>query len=335
MQIKEITNKDIWEDFCKKAKEKTFTHSYNWGVFNEKMGNKIWRFGIYEKDLIAIFLVIKTIAKRGNYLLVPMGPIIINNKNTLKIILLKLKELAKKENIDFIRFAPILLNTPENKKIFKDLGFKESPMHVHPEYTWELDITLDEEKLLQNMRKGTRYLIKQGLKNNDLKIEKSTEIHDLKYFNDVYKITAKRHDFTPFSMKYLENELLSFKKDNQILILNAKYKNEVIASAMIIFWSNIAFYHQGASSQKYPKIPGSYLIQWTAIQEAKKRNCHTYNFWGISKEKGNHPWAGLTLFKKGFSGSSKEYVKTQDYKIKFKYHFIKLFETLRKIKRNL
>ena len=44
---------------------------------------------------------------------------------------------------------------------------------------------------------------------------------------------------------------------------------------------------------------------------------------------------GLTSFKKGFSGYAKEYVRTQDYKISFKYYLIRAFETLRKTKRNL
>ncbi|MDD4661945.1 MAG: peptidoglycan bridge formation glycyltransferase FemA/FemB family protein [Candidatus Pacebacteria bacterium] len=342
METREIKDKETWENFCLKAKEKTFTHSYNWGIFNEKMGDKVFRMGIYDNDLIAVFLIIKTIAKRGKYLLLPMGPIIKDGSNEKAIIeetLSSLKNIASKEKVDFIRMAPILLNTEENVRIFKDLGFIDAPMHVHPELTFELDIRDEEEKILQNMRKTTRYLIRQGLKNEELSIEKSTSPNDLKYFNEVYEITAKRHNFTPFSMKYLENELSSFKEDDQVLILNAKYNGEVIASAMIIFWSNIAFYHQGASSQKYPKIPASYLLQWEAIKEAKKRNCHTYNFWGIAKEedihKKNHPWAGLTLFKKGFSGYSKEYVKAQDYKITSKYYLTRIFEILRKIKRNL
>ena len=342
MEIKEITDKAIWENFCLAANEKTFTHSYNWGIFNEKMGDKIWRMGAYDADLAAVLLVIKITARRGTYLLVPMGPIIKeggDKKNIIEKFLSKLKELANIEKVDFIRFAPILINNEENRKIFKDLGFKEAPMHVHPEFTWELDITPEEEELLQNMRKTTRYLIRQGIKNNDIEIEKSTDVKDLKYFNEVYEVTARRHNFTPFSIKYLENELFSFKDDDQVLILNAKYRGEVIASAMIIFWSKIAFYHQGASSQKYPKIPASYLIQWEAIKEAKKRGCHTYNFWGIARDEEinnkNHPWVGLTLFKKGFSGYSKEYVRTNDYKISFKYYLIRIFEILRKIKRNL
>jgi len=343
MQTKKINDKTEWEEFCLKCKEKTFTQSYNWGTFNELMGDKIWRFGIYENNnLIAIFQLMKTKARRGTYITIPMGPIIKNQEETnsvLKQTLLKTKEIAKQEKADFIRWAPILKNTKENVEIFKTLGLKNAPIHIHPELTWELDITPDEETLLKGMRKTTRYLIRQGIKNNDLEIIKSTNSEDVKEFNNVYKITAERHNFTPFSVKYLTNELNAFKKDNEVLIFLAKYKGEIIASSMIIFWSGIGFYHQGASSQKHPKIPASYLMQWEAIKEAKQRNCKKYNFWGIAKDKEikdkNHPWAGLTLFKKGFGGYNTEYIKTQDFGLTWKYPLIKLFEKLRKRKRNL
>jgi hypothetical protein len=42
---KENIDKTTWESFCSNAKEKTFTHSYSWGIFNEKMGDKVWRLG--------------------------------------------------------------------------------------------------------------------------------------------------------------------------------------------------------------------------------------------------------------------------------------------------
>ena len=35
-------------------------------------------------------------------------------------------------------------------------------MHVHPEFTWELDITPEEEELLQNMRKDNKIFNQAG-----------------------------------------------------------------------------------------------------------------------------------------------------------------------------
>jgi lipid II:glycine glycyltransferase (peptidoglycan interpeptide bridge formation enzyme) len=343
LEIREIENKQIWENFLQQEKEKTFLQSWNWGEFQKIMGNKIWRFGISgkEKELVAVSLVVKVEAKRGNFLFLPHGPIIKSQISNLKsqifeIFLKKLKEIAKKEGCDFIRIAPVWKRVKENIEIFKNLGFKEAPLHVHPELTWELDITLPEEKLLMQMRKTTRYLIRQGLKNPDLKIESSQRMEDVEIFNQLYQQTVERHGFTPFSLDFLKNEVLAFLPDNQVSILLGKYKNEIVCGGIFIFWQKIAFYHHGASSLKYPKLPASYLLMWEAIKEAKKRKCEKFNFWGIApKEKKNHPWKGLSLFKKGFGGSEKEYVKTQDFPLTSKYWLCYLVEKLRKIKRGL
>jgi len=357
LQIKEITQKEIWEDFLLGCKEKTFLDSWNWGEFQKKMGEKIWRLGVFEsltsgvKPLI-IALVIKIKAKRGSFLFVPHGPVIKNGRGRVssifEILLEELKEIAKKENCSFIRIAPIWERNQENIKIFQDLGFRQAPIHMHPEITWELDIKPSEQELLINMRKTTRYLIRQAQKNKALEIIQSNKIESLEKFNQLYQETKDRHHFVPFSLNYLKNEFLSFVPDNEISILLGKYKSEIISSAMIIFWQGIGFYHQGASSQKYSKIPVSYLLQWEAIREAKKRGCKIYNFWGIAPlfeetKSGNskfqipknHPWYGLTLFKMGLGGYKKEYVKTQDLALSSKYWLTYIIEKLRKKKRGL
>jgi len=356
MEIKEITDKKTWEGFLEKCKEKTFLQSFNWGEFNKMMGNKIWRLGIYEipnskfqiPNLLGVALVIKISAKRGTFLFVPHGPIMKFDVRSSKLEVLRnflneLKKLAKKEKCDFIRIAPILEKNEEDERIFKELGFREAPTHIHPEITWELDISKSEDEILKGMRKTTRYLIRQALKNKEIEILKSEKIEDLEEFNKIYQETAKRHHFVPFSFDYLENEFLAFKDDKQILIILGKYKGEVVSGGVFVFWQNIGFYHHGASSQKYPKIPVSYLVIWEAIKEAKNRGCEKFNFWGIAPLKNSkfqipnpkHPWAGLTLFKMGFGGEKKEYVKTQDFPISKKYWICYLIEKIRKKKRGL
>jgi hypothetical protein len=68
--------------------EKTFCHSWNWGEFNNLMGDNVWRFGVFDGDLIAVFQVIKIKARRGSFLFVPHGPIFLNqgNKELMEII---------------------------------------------------------------------------------------------------------------------------------------------------------------------------------------------------------------------------------------------------------
>lgn len=338
MKIKIIENKQEWENFLKPIKEKTFLHSWNWGRFNEMMNFKIWRFGIFDnKELKGVFLTIKIKAKRGTLLFIPHGPLIkegFSKKEALILVLKELKVLAKEEKAFFIRVAPLWEDKPENRKIFLDLGFRLAPIHIHPEITWELNLLPKEEELLMAMRKTTRYLIRQGLKNKNLKIEKTTDGGRIKEFISLYKKTAQRQAFVPFSSVYLKNEFLAFAPDNQILIFLAYYQDKPLAGAMIVFWQKRAFYHQGASVPT--KIPASYLLQWEAIREAKTRGCEIYNFWGIAPEnKKTHPWQGLSFFKKGFGGYKKQYLPTFDYILSPLYWFNFIIEKIRKKKRGL
>ncbi len=198
----------------------------------------------------------------------------------------------------------------------------------------------------------------------------------LNEFWNIYQQTADRENFVPFSRKFIENEFEAFNKTGNTLILLGKESNaqrkpgvenqglptraeiqqgkpidrallgndlrqnlvsekKTTAAALIIFTKHCGFYHQGATT--HSKIPVSYLLQWKAIQEAKKRGCRLYNFWG-TLQPGRTPknWYGLTLFKQGFGGFQTDYIPTQDYIINpFSYSLNFLYEQYLKWKRGV
>ncbi len=343
IRIEEIKNKEIWECFLLGCKEKTFLQSWNWGEFQKIMGNKTWRLGIYDnensEDPVSVVLVVKVVSKRGTFLLIQHGPVVKNLKfQILNILLEKLKKIAKEENCSFIRIAPLLARNEENKKLFQNLGFRKAPMHANAyEATLKLDIVSSEEELLMKMRKTTRYLIRQALKNPEFEIIKSDQVKDIQIYDKLNQEVAKYQQFFPFSSEFIKNELDVFAKDSQVLLFFGKEQDKIVASALVVFWSGIGFYHHAALSPKYRKIPIAYLLQWEAIKEAKKQGCRQYDFWGYidPKKQPKHPWTGPTLFKMGFGGQSYEYLKTQDLPLSWKYWLTYLFEKLRKIKRGL
>jgi len=339
MKIVEVKDQKIWEDFLSEVKEKTFLNSYRWGLFNQKLENKVWYFGVSKNnDLLSLFLVVGIKAKRGSFLFLPHGPIVPEflkdqREEILRVIVEKLKEIGRKEKFDFIRVCPLWEDEKETNLIFKRLSFRDAPLHLHPEITWELEIENQrEEDLLAGMRKTTRYLVKQALKNENLKAIESEKIEDLKLFYDLYLKTAKRQRFTPFSYDYLEKEFLTFLPSKEISVILVKHKEEILAGGIFIFWQKIGFYHHGASLPS--KIPAVYLLIWEALKKAKEKGCQRFNFWGITLKK-NHPWAGLTFFKQGFGGGLKKYLKTKDFILNKKYWFNFIVEKIRKIKRRL
>lgn len=340
MFVSEIKEKMVWENFLVTKKYSLFVQSWQYGEFYRKNGEQFWIFGIYndEKELIGGSLVVSTHAKRGNFLYLPYGPVLPeNNKiDAFKIFTKYLSDFAKKENsYQFIRVSPFLEPTNENLTMFKDSGFRDAPMHILAENTWILDLTPSEDDLLQAMNKNHRNLIRRCMRDG-IKIETSNNKKELDKFRSLYDETAKRHKFHKFSKEYIENEFDVFASNNQASIFNAWLPDgRHDASAIIMYYSNMAAYRHGASLNLDHKTPTSYLIQWEAIKEAKKRGMKWYNFWGIAPNDSgkNHPFFGITHFKRGFGGFQKDLIHCQDLPLSSRYWINWTVETIRRVKR--
>jgi lipid II:glycine glycyltransferase (peptidoglycan interpeptide bridge formation enzyme) len=234
--VKPIQNKTQWENFILSQNEPPFLQSWHWGEFHQSLGDKIFRLGIFDSEkIVGAALAIRVLARRGAFLFLPYGPII-KTKNKLKFQTLTnyLKDLAEKEKCCFVRISPLLEKSEDNVKIFKDLKFRESPIHLKPETTWLLDISPDEEKILKGMRKTTRNLIRRGYREN-IQIIKSENLENLDEFYKIYQRTAKRQKFVPFSKEYLKKEFSAFIKEKRIALFFAKHKGELLSAALFIF----------------------------------------------------------------------------------------------------
>ena len=336
MIIEEITSKTIWDDFVKENKN-TFLHSWEWGEFNHELGHNVNRYGIYnEKNIAACFLLLKIVAKRGKFLFIPHGPIVKEKENESLVfdeLIPFLKKRVFETNCSFVRISPLLENNNDHQRLFKKYGFIAAPMHMHSELCWVLDLTPDENALLSEMRKTTRYLVKQQEKYGII-VTKSTSMVDFEAFYAIYLETEKRQKFVGFSKEYLRKECSIFVKSGNGAFYFAKHENKPVSSAFIITFGNSGYYHQGATILDDPKIPAAYVLQWEIIKDLKKNNFQLYNFWGISPEnKPSHPWYGLSKFKRGFGGHEIEYTHAQDLAIKPAYWTNWIIETLRRIKR--
>jgi lipid II:glycine glycyltransferase (peptidoglycan interpeptide bridge formation enzyme) len=336
--VKNIADKNIWEEFVLSKNEANFLQSWSWGEFHKALNKTINRAGFHENDkLVGVMLSIVEPARRGKYLTVPGGPIIDwQNKNVVNAFAKQIKQIAKENNCVFIRVRPQLKFDEFSKNLFKNLGFVKAPMHLHAELTSQLDIAKSEEELTMQMRKTTRYEVKKAIKEN-IKITTSTDEKDIKKFYDIQIETAKRQKFVPFSYKFLHEQFKEFTQNNNALLYKAEFEKILLAQAFVIFYGKEAVYHYGASTDEGRRFPGAYLIQWEAIKEAKKRGMTRYNFWGVAPENNaSHRFSGLSLFKRGFGGQDFEYLHAQDLIInKPKYLLNYLIESFRKIVRRV
>lgn len=333
VRLEEISDKKIWETFLlTKTDVHPFFQSWNWGEVQKNLGNSIVRFGLYDdQNLVGICLVVLLHARRGHYFHLRHGPVLLDFQKHFPQFLELFKEMTKKYDMDFLRMSPILPETFD-MPFLRNLGFRNAPIHnMDAENTCVLDLEKDEESLLAQMRKTTRYLIRKAQK-MPIEILQTKDIKDFDSFNQLYEITSKRHGFVPH--RGMREELLVFGKDDEAVLFLAKYEGKIIAGAIIIFYGDQAIYHHAASDEAFRDIPSPYLLQWEIIKEAKRRGKALYNFWGVIPEKKQkHPWQGLSLFKMGFGGIRKNAIHAQDLPLTIRYWRTYAIETAWRIKR--
>jgi lipid II:glycine glycyltransferase (peptidoglycan interpeptide bridge formation enzyme) len=331
MEIR-IINDNQWKTFVEKLSLNTFLHSLGWIDFNRQFEHKTWQLGLFQGDeLTSVAFAFKIEAKRGKFLFCPHGPQLqTNDKTEMDHWLSHLKAIAKDEGCSFVRIAPILENLDENKKLLSELGFRDAPIHMHAELTTVLDLKPDLPEILMGMRKTTRQMANKGEKmiaSGEIQVIEQDIITDELY--QVYSSTADRGGFVPFSQAYLQQEYDSFKTKEKCRILVIKHEDRILSWGLWIIAGKRAFYHQGANILD-KKIPASYISHYQGIKWAKEQGAISYDFWGVGpKDDPNHPWANISLFKRGFGGDDVSLVHTQDYPISWKYWITWAFETWR------
>lgn len=332
MTIKTIETPHTWESFISQHAPGALFQSWLWGEVEKMRGIRVVRFGIYhEENLVGIFQVIKIIARRGTFLHIRHGPIFASQKKSnWDAVLPFLKNFAKEEKAWFVRMSPQITDSLENQKLLMSLGMVPAAIHaMDGEDCWMLDIASSEEVLLAGMRKTTRYEIRRAQKLG-VEVQLSTSRDDLKYFHSLYKKTSKRHGFVPH--RGIDEEFDIWAKSNNAILLLAQHEEKTLAASIILFYGTQAIYHHSASIPSH--IPASYLLQWHAILEAKKRGKLVYNFWGIAPvDKINHPWRGITLFKKGFGGREIKFIHAHDLPVSPFYSISRTIELLRKLRK--
>lgn len=330
--LKIITDKKIWEKFLLSITPISLFQSFNFGESEKKQGVIVYRLGFYQQSkLQGIAQIFQIKSKRGNFLHLRGGPVF-KDYTKFKLFFPQLKRFAREKKADFLRISPpILVSDTKSSKVINKLGFKDVPIPLlDAEIAWMLNLKPSEEELLKQMRKTTRYLIKKAMRMR-ITVTKSREISACQDLLKLYQKMTREKGIVPH--QGILQEFIQFKKDDQALIFRAYYQNKLMGAALIIFYQDEAIYHHSAHI-KDNQIPASYLIQWEAIKEAKKRNKKKYNFFGIEPE-GNpkHPWYGLSLFKKGFGGKMRQFIQAKDYPLTLFYYKTYLIETIRRIRR--
>lgn len=285
-----------------------------------------------EKKGEDLLILIKYIDNNTCFAYVPYGPKLEPTFENQGLFLEQLSESIKPHlpaNCIFIRYDLIWENQwAVEKEYFDNLGnwigppsnqtqeyrvnfntinwnLQKSIVDNLPKNTFFLDLTLNEQDLLYNMRYNTRYNVrnanKKGIRVREYGIDYIGEWYKL-YFN-----TAIRHNLPVQNQEYFSTILKN--QDNSkngvtIKMLMADNDGELLSSMFLVLSKKRGTYLYGASTTCKNNLMASYALQWESIKIAKKLGCTEYDMFGSAPNLNqSHPLHGVHIYKKGFGGN--------------------------------
>jgi lipid II:glycine glycyltransferase (peptidoglycan interpeptide bridge formation enzyme) len=225
------------------------------------------------------------------YYYIPRGPFLNDDKLWPEFIK-ELKNYFKKDkSIIFVRFEPDNSFDNQCRKV----------IDVQPSKTFQTDLSLSEDELLNNMHPKTRYNIRLGLKKD---LEFLSNDQDIEGFWKLMNETTKRDKFSSHHKDYYEKMI----KSGATQLATIRYNNKLLAAGIFCSFGNIITYLHGVSSSEHRDLMSPYVLHWKMMMYAKSQGIKWYDWHGIDSQR----WPGVTRFKLGFGGKEIDYPGTFD-----------------------
>lgn len=318
-----------------------FLQSSFWAEFKSEHGWQSYSFCIeFQEKRYACSVLVRTLKKLFSIAYIPLGIDFFDLKLDSDEYFSLLCDFAKKarkflpKNTFCVRFDPPVEKIVEDEMssllYAVNAGLKKPMADIQPPDTVIMDLSLSKDDLLNGMKPKWRYNMRLAEKKGVT--VKCTSFEDIDVFYDLYLQTAKRDGIAIHSKNYYQSLLEKSKSDGktEIRLYIASHENEPLAAIITLFNDYEGVYLYGASSNSKRNLMPAYLLQWTAINDAKEHGCKFYDFYGIPPtDSEDHPMHGLYRFKTGFGGRIVHRVGSFDYPLSVLYGFYKLMEKIR------
>lgn len=335
--VKVLKNDDLkeWDRFLSAYPHYPFHQSSFWAGFQNSIH--------WENTVLALFDEGKLVAganvfqfsfpNKTNFLYLPDGPVLtFSDEDALfeewRALMPGIFSLVNKggEITTHIRMEPLVSSVPD----WFLSNFVKAPYNLLPAHTQFIDLTLPEEEILAQMKQKGRYNLKQAQKAG-VTVERVNEIQerDILDFYELYKETFERNQFHGKQLPYFKH---FFKHCAPMLdLFFASKDGKRVAAGVLIRFGQRATYLYGASSSDSRALNAPYLLQWTMISYAKENGLLEYDFWGISPslQATDHPWHGMTRFKKNLGGFQVDRIGAYDHVLNKETYqaFVKQYES--------
>ena len=218
---------------------------------------------------------------------------------------------------------------------------KKNAVDIQPPDTTQVDLTRTEEEILAAMKSKWRYNInlaaRKGVVVQKTVLDSSSIEKAVDIFYDLYKETSARDGIAMHAKSYYKDLLeLSAQEAQkgsdvpQVSLYVASHEGDKLGAIMTLFSKTESVYLYGCSSNKKRNLMPNFLLQWTAMKDAKAYGSRYYDMYGMPPtDDPSHPMHGLYLFKTGFGGRNVHRAGSYDVPLKGIYKLCVLAEGAR------
>lgn len=324
-------DKNKWDDFCMQSKTAWFRHTTRWIKFAEDLNNDNLNlsFGVFkDNELLAIApLFAEPVYENDGQMqfgLAGMGapfPAVIDSisdtmkEEVLKMIFKEIDDIASRHKIVYSHFFidPLSNMDYESNPLLK-FGFEDTSLTTNI-----VDLSLEGDDILRNMRKGHRSDVNFALKNDDWKVSifSKENISDSifeEYKNIYFSAAGKKVG----NDKRWENTL-NFIKDGYANLIMLKVKDNYISGTVVLTYKDRSYYFISATLPDFQSERGvGQLIQWETMNYLKKTGIKYYetgwNFTAtISEDVYSPKEINISLFKSGFGGEKLPFFRGENF----------------------
>jgi lipid II:glycine glycyltransferase (peptidoglycan interpeptide bridge formation enzyme) len=181
---------------------------------------------------------------------------------------------------------------------------------------------LYESSDLRRVRRSANKANKEGVTYSS-----SYDPADLRYFLDMIHDVSKRTGMIPHSDNYYQKLADTLIPEKKAVLLFAEFEGKKIASCLIFFHGDTAYYAHAANYTEYRKLFPAIGLGVFAMQFCGELGYKFYDWYGVAPVGAgkDNPWSGFTEFKENFKGNRVHHVGTWELPVnKFKYTVYRL-----------
>jgi lipid II:glycine glycyltransferase (peptidoglycan interpeptide bridge formation enzyme) len=294
-----------------------------WAEFQKALGKKVversgdgWSYMAVREQGYGSF------GKYFSRLYVQYGPFADTEKH-LGEALKDLEVQAVQQGVDYVRVDPIL--APMTYVDLSRLGYTKQPRTSQPEHTNWLDIDRTTEDIVANLNATNRTAWRNAEKRGQsFEITHSEE--EAKEFLHMMEITAKRTGSKFRDSTYLSTLIRTLGPTGTAGVVYVQFEGKRIASALYIDDNegSTRYYMYAGTEEEARKQGANGTLVTYMILNAHEKGLKRVDLFGVTgpDDPENHPWSGLSKFKRSYGGQDVAFSGTWEKPIKKQRYFI-------------